>query len=74
MSRIDHELLVKVEAGPIDQEKQNKIDLVLELRQKGLSFQKIADYMNAKEIPTLSGRGTWKQGAVGKILTKAGID
>lgn len=73
-SLIDPEILEEVKADPIDPEKQRKIDMVIELRAQGLSFQRIADYMSKQGETTLSGRGTWRQGAVGKILRKAGID
>jgi hypothetical protein len=70
---LDLDLLAKVQADPVDSEKQRKIELVLNLRTQGLSFQRIANYMNETGESTISGRGMWRQGAVNKILKKADV-
>jgi excisionase family DNA binding protein len=41
-----------------------------DLRAKGLSLQAIANQLNAEGVPTLSGRGTWKPGAIGNLLAE----
>ena len=41
------------------------------LRGSGMSLQKIAAEMNARDIPTLSGKGRWQKGTIGKLLTQA---
>jgi len=46
-----------------------KITLLL---QKGLSHRKIAAYLNANAIPTLSGRGKWHRSAVSRIIREEG--
>jgi hypothetical protein len=70
---LDLDLLEQVKAGPGDPERE-KIEATLkQLRAKGLSFQNIADYMNQKDIPTMSGKGVWRQGAINKLLKKAGV-
>ena len=37
-------------------------------RAQGLSLQQIADAMNAAGVPTLTGRGRWQKGTIGKLL------
>jgi hypothetical protein len=39
------------------------------LRGSGMSLQKIADELNARGIPTLSGKGRWQKGTIGNLLT-----
>ena len=43
------------------------IDLIQAMRAKGLSYSKIADDLNAQEMPTVSGRGKWRGPMVSKI-------
>jgi hypothetical protein len=38
------------------------------LRGSGMSLQKIAAELNARDIPTLSGKGRWQKGTIGKLL------
>ena len=38
------------------------------LRDKNLSYQKIADTLNERKIGTISGRGKWNKGSVSKVL------
>jgi excisionase family DNA binding protein len=42
------------------------------LRKSGLSFQAIADQLNAEGIPTLSGKGRWQKGTIANLLTQKG--
>jgi hypothetical protein len=37
-------------------------------REAGLSLQQIADLLNAERVPTLSGKGRWQKGTIGKLL------
>ena len=51
----------------------NKAELVTwlrTLRGSGLSLQQIAAELNARGIPTLSGRGRWQKGTIGKLLNE----
>jgi excisionase family DNA binding protein len=41
------------------------------LQAEGLSHQAIANRMNAEGVPTLTGRGQWQAGTVGKWLAQA---
>jgi Recombinase len=40
------------------------------LRDAGLSLQQIADLFNAEGVPTLSGKGRWQKGTIGKLLAE----
>jgi excisionase family DNA binding protein len=42
------------------------------MRAEGLSQQAMADRFNKEQIPTLSGRGRWQAGTIGKLLQGAG--
>lgn len=44
------------------------LERVRRLRETGASFQQIASTLNLEGIPTLSGRGQWQPGTVGKLL------
>ena len=41
---------------------------ITEMRNNGVSFEKIATELEKREIPTLSGRGKWRGPAVSKLL------
>ena len=47
------------------------IDLIQNMRDKGLSYSKIADDLNAQNMPTVSGRGKWRGPMVSKICREA---
>jgi hypothetical protein len=38
------------------------------MRAEGMSLKEIADQLNTESLPTLSGKGTWAKGTVGKLL------
>jgi len=48
--------------------REETIARVLKLRDEGLGKARIANAMNGEGWPTLSGRGVWSTGAVGRIL------
>jgi excisionase family DNA binding protein len=53
---------------------QRKAALVARLRAleaNGLSHQAIATQLNTERVPTVSGRGDWQPGTVGKLLKQA---
>jgi len=58
---VEKNVLVTAEKAEI----QKKI---LELRDQKLSFQKIADKLNAEGVPTLSGDGKWDKGTTSKLI------
>jgi hypothetical protein len=41
-----------------------------QMRASGLSFQQMADQLQAEGVPTLSGKGAWNKGTVAKLLAK----
>jgi len=41
------------------------------LRGSGMSLQSMADELNARGIPTLSGKGRWQKGTIGNLLAQA---
>jgi hypothetical protein len=41
------------------------------LRGAGMSFRDMATELNARGVPTLSGKGRWQQGTIGKLLSQA---
>jgi hypothetical protein len=41
------------------------------MRAQGMSHQAIATTLTAEWVPTISGRGNWTSGAVGKLLAEA---
>ena len=41
------------------------------LQAEGLSHHAIAERLNAEGLPTLSGRGQWQRGTVGRLLAQA---
>jgi hypothetical protein len=41
------------------------------LRAAGMSLQNMATELNARGVPTLSGKGRWQKGTIGKLLTQA---
>jgi hypothetical protein len=52
---------------------QRKTAMVQRLRAmyaQGLSYQAIANQLNAEGIPTLSGKGRWRAGTVGNLLNE----
>jgi hypothetical protein len=53
-------------------EKAEVLLRIRELQAAGLSLQKIADHFNNKGVPTLSGKGTWKEGTVSNLLKEEG--
>ncbi len=51
-------------------DRDKAMERVRQLRDTGASFQQIAGTLNREGIPTLSGRGQWQGGTVGRLLTK----
>ncbi len=47
---------------------KNLLETVIELRNSGASFEKIAGELEERKIPTVSGRGKWRGQAVSKLL------
>jgi hypothetical protein len=52
----------------------SKADLMIwlhTLRGAGMSLQDMANELNARGVPTLSGKGQWQKGTIGKLLAQA---
>jgi len=41
------------------------------LREAGMSLQNMANELNTRGVPTLSGKGRWQKGTIGKLLSPA---
>jgi len=55
----------------------SKSDVASYIKKKhseGVSYQKIADYLNKKEVSSPSGKGKWHGSSVGRILKKGGFN
>jgi len=50
-----------------DFDREKLLTNILELRKEGMSFEKIAQQLESREIPTLSGKGTWRGPAISKL-------
>jgi len=68
---LDMEAIAKIRAGNKPAERTQVENLIRELREnEKFSHKKIADYLISQEVPTISGRGQWQAGAIGKMLKK----
>lgn len=47
---------------------ESLLETIMEMRNGGASFDKIAGELDERQIPTLSGRGRWRGQAVSKLL------
>ncbi len=47
---------------------KNLLETIMEMRNSGTSFDKIAGELEERQIPTVSGRGRWRGQAVSKLL------
>ena len=47
--------------------------MILDLKAEGISYQGIADKLEAKGVPTVSGRGSWNKGSISNLLKKWGL-
>lgn len=56
---------------PVDQESTSALGTITHLRDKGITFGKIADHLNAEGIPTITGAGLWNRMSVSKYYKEA---
>lgn len=54
-----------------DQNPDDTVNIIQTMRARGLSFIKIAEDLNSKNIPTLTGRGKWRGPLVSKVCGDA---
>ena len=63
---------VKASASEADSPKPMQRDdlttMILNLREQGFSYEKIARHLEENQIPTISGRGKWRGQAVSKLI------
>jgi len=50
--------------------RSNAMKVIKAQRKKGLSFEKIARYLESRKIPTFSGKGKWRGQTVHKLYKK----
>jgi len=50
-----------------DYDREKLLTNVLDLRKEGMSFEKIAQHLESRGVPTLSGKGTWRGPAISKL-------
>ena len=53
---------------PPRSDRDQALERVRQLRVTGASYQVIADALNREGFPTITGRGQWQPGTVGKLL------
>jgi excisionase family DNA binding protein len=53
---------------PYDRRKAELITRLRAMKAQGLSYQPMANQLNAEGVPTLSGRGKWTKGTIGNLL------
>ncbi len=54
------------------QDSQAIIQAITKLRESGMYFKQIAQHLESKGVPTLSGKGKWSATAVSKLLKTSG--
>lgn len=58
----------RTDAKPATTDREKTVALIRELRDKGLSFEKIAQELQAQGIPTVSGRGIWRGPLASRLI------
>ena len=60
--------LESVDGDSSSPESEDRVSIIRRLRDNGLSFEKIAQQLDADGVPTPSGRGKWRGQTVSKLL------
>jgi hypothetical protein len=66
--------LVPVASAPPPAALEDKAAVLAQLatwKTEGVSLQQMADHLNAAQVQTFSGKGQWKKGTIGKLLTSS---
>ena len=58
----------RTDAQSTAMDREKLVALIRELREKGLSFEKVARELQAQGIPTVSGRGTWRGPLASRLI------
>ena len=51
----------------VSSDREQVMAIIRDLHKKGLPYQEIADHLNARRMPTLSGRGQWHRSTVARL-------
>jgi len=51
-------------------DKEKTLELIHNMRKDGMSYEKIANFLDTKKIPTLSGRGKWRGQTIHRLCNK----
>ena len=51
-------------------DKKSVLTQLRAMQAEGLSLQAIANRLNNESVPTLSGKGCWQKGTIGKLLAQ----
>ncbi len=51
-------------------DKKKTLELIHNLREDGMSYEKIANFLDTKKIPTFSGRGKWRGQTINRLCNK----
>ncbi len=55
---------------PNDANKKKTLDLIQSMRKDGMSYEKVANYLDSNKIPTFSGRGKWRGQTIHRLCNK----
>lgn len=51
-------------------DKKKTLELIHNMRKDGMSYEKIANFLDTKKIPTFSGRGKWRGQTIHRLCNK----
>jgi DNA-binding transcriptional MerR regulator len=55
---------------PNDANKKKTLELIHSMRKDGMSYEKVANYLDSNKIPTFSGRGKWRGQTIHRLCNK----
>lgn len=55
---------------PNDANKKKTLELIHSMRKDGVSYEKVANYLDSNKIPTFSGRGKWRGQTIHRLCNK----
>lgn len=55
---------------PNDADKKKTLELIHSMRKDGVSYEKVANYLDSNKIPTFSGRGKWRGQTIHRLCNK----
>jgi len=66
-----HERSIECATPAITDHKAEVLTRLQVMQAEGLSLRAMANRLNAEGVPTLSGKGRWQQGTIGKLIAQA---